>query len=218
MTMRPTVLEVSKGAFEQNYKAIAAEAAKGTGGGAKALCVVKANGYGMGGIQMARWLRDWGGDFFGVATPDEALELRQAGFTEPILVLGVSPADAAEFYVKEDIRPAMTDLAFAKRLSEAAVKLGKTAKVHMKVDSGMGRIGFLSEEYPAVAERTDEEVHFALFDTLGLLTQRVLVFATITPISGSLNASKIRATSRMTPIATVIAVRPAVSNRLPSTS
>ena len=155
MSIRPTVLEVSKGAFERNYKAIAAEAAKGKGlkGCSKVLCIVKGNAYGMGAVQISKWFQAYGGDFFGVATPDEALELRQAGFKEPILVLGSSPYDAAEFYVKEDVRPAMTDFEFAKKLSEAATKLGKTVKVHMKVDSGMGRIGFLRDDYPAIAER-----------------------------------------------------------------
>ena len=153
MSMRPTVLEVSKGALEHNYRAIAAEAARGSKGKARVICVVKADGYGTGIVQAARWLREFGVDFFGVATPDEALTLRQNGFGDPVLVLGTSPANAAEFYVKEGVRSTITDLGFAKALSEAAAKLGKTAKVHIKMDSGMGRIGFLCEDAPSVAEK-----------------------------------------------------------------
>ncbi|MBQ7262666.1 MAG: alanine racemase [Synergistaceae bacterium] len=149
MSVRPTVLEVSKSALEHNYRAIEAEALNG---GARPIFVVKADGYGLGAVQMATWAWEWGADFFGVATPDEALELREAGFVQPILVLGASPYDAAELYVERDIRPAVTDLAFVERLSKAATKMGKTVKVHIKMDSGMGRIGFLRDELLAVVD------------------------------------------------------------------
>ncbi len=150
MSMRPTHLIVSRGAFRRNYEAISKELGKKD---SKLLAAIKADAYGMGAVTVARWLSEFGVDFFAVATPDEAQVLRQHKITSPILVLGASPYDAAEYYVEEDIRATLTDYAFAKKLSEAAVKLGKTAKVHMKIDSGMGRVGFLCEEYPTIAEK-----------------------------------------------------------------
>ncbi len=150
MSMRPTNLEISREAFRRNYSAIAAELSKRN---AKLIAAVKADAYGMGAIKVSQWLEEFGVDFFAVATPDEALVLSQHKIRSPILVLGTSPYDTAEFYVKEGIRATMTDYGFAQKLSEAAQKLNTTAKVHMKVDTGMGRIGFLCESYPLIAEK-----------------------------------------------------------------
>ena len=81
-----------------------------------------------------------------VATPDEAVSLREAGIQEPVLVLGPSPHEAAEYYVRYDIAAALTDMSFAHTASRTAEKQGKLARLHLKIDTGMGRIGFLPEE------------------------------------------------------------------------
>jgi alanine racemase len=120
---------------------------------AKVVCVVKSDAYGMGAVPVSWALKAEGADFFAVATPDEAIELKEAGIDDPILVLGSSPYDAAEIYVKLGIRAAITDVRMAETLSKAAMRQNRPACVHLKVDSGMGRIGFLSDAALAAAEQ-----------------------------------------------------------------
>jgi alanine racemase len=134
-------MEVSLENYRHNFRAIRENA-----GAAKVIAVIKANAYGMGVIPVARALMEEGADFFAVATPDEAVELREAGIRNQILVLGQSPRDAAETYVSLGILSTVTDMGMAEALSGAAGKIGRAARVHLKVDSGMGRIGFLPED------------------------------------------------------------------------
>lgn len=141
MSLRPTRMEVSFDALLHNYRSIKELVKR-----AKVIAVLKANAYGMGLIPAARCLKADGADFFAVATPDEALEIRASGIKDPVLVLGSSPYGAAETYVKEDIQVAITDLEMARALSQKAVALGRPASIHLKIDSGMGRIGFLPKE------------------------------------------------------------------------
>jgi alanine racemase len=93
-------------------------------------------------VQVAWALKQEGADYFIVATADEAMELRAGGVTDAVLVLGASPYDAAGEYVRHGIRASITDMEMARSLSAAAVKQGKQALVHIKIDTGMGRIGF----------------------------------------------------------------------------
>lgn len=106
------------------------------------LCVVvKANAYGHGAIEVSKVAVACGADFLAVATVDEGLELRRAGFDLPILILGLIPQTAAHAVVDADLTQAVADFDLAKKLSESAADLGKVAKVHLKVETGMGRIG-----------------------------------------------------------------------------
>jgi len=109
--------------------------------GVPVMAVVKADAYGHGAKQVAKLLQEQCA-FFGVSSILEALELRQAGLTAPILILGRTPTSAFPHAVKEDIRPTIFHYADAVALSEEAQKQGKTAKFHLAVDTGMGRIGF----------------------------------------------------------------------------
>jgi len=138
MPWRPTRMEVNLDNLRYNYRLIR-EHVKG----ARVIAVVKANAYNLGLIQAAWALRGAGADFFAVATPDEAIELRDGGITSPVLVLGTSPYAVAGEYVRLGIRAALTDPAMARALSAEAVRQGRKAYVHVKVDSGLGRIGFL---------------------------------------------------------------------------
>jgi alanine racemase len=138
-------MEVSLESYRHNYRNIRDHVKR------RVIAVVKSNSYGMGAVPVAWTLKSEGVDFFGVATPDEALELREAGIRDPILVLGASPYDAARMYVKEGVRVAMTDEAMAAELSKEAVRQGRAAYVHLKVDSGMGRIGFLPHAVGEIA-------------------------------------------------------------------
>lgn len=108
--------------------------------------VVKANAYGHGVCQTAKVLLENGADQLAVAFADEAVELRLAGFDVPILVLGNSTDSDIKRLIRFDIMPTVSEYSFAKRLSMAAVSAGKTVKVHIKLDTGMSRIGFLTED------------------------------------------------------------------------
>jgi len=131
-------MEVSLDNLRYNYRLIRKHVK-----GARVIAVVKANAYNLGLMQAAWALRGAGADFFAVATPDEAIELRDGGITSPVLVLGTSPYAVAGEYVRLGIRAALTDPAMAEALSAEAVRQGKKAYVHVKIDSGLGRIGFI---------------------------------------------------------------------------
>ncbi len=105
------------------------------------MAVIKADAYGHGAIPVARLLEDSCG-FFGVSSVLEALELRQAGLTAPILILGHTPVHAFPVAIQQDIRPAIYRWEDAVALSEAAVETGKPAPFHFALDTGMSRIGF----------------------------------------------------------------------------
>ena len=108
--------------------------------GVPVMAVVKADAYGHGAVQVARLLQDKCA-FFGVSSILEAMELRQAGLTAPILILGRSPISAFPQAVREDVRPTIFRYEDACALSEEATRQGKTARFHIAVDTGMGRIG-----------------------------------------------------------------------------
>jgi len=126
----------------ENYRAIARKA------GVPVMAIIKANAYGHGAVQIARKLKDICG-FFGVATIVEALELRRAGITASVLVLGQTPPEAFPIAVAEGIRLAIFRYEDALALSEAAQAAGKEVPFHLCVDTGMSRIGFQVTEEEA---------------------------------------------------------------------
>ncbi len=109
------------------------------------LLVIKADAYGHGAVTIAKKMDDLA-DYYAVATVEEALELRAAEIIKPILILGYTDVSEYEKVIANDITVAMYDLEKAKILSDSAEKTGKKAKVHIKVDSGMSRIGFQCTE------------------------------------------------------------------------
>ena len=112
----------------------------------KIMAIVKSDGYGHGAVPVAKAL-DHFVDAYGVAIIEEALELREANIQKPILILGYVPEQYMEKLVTFDIIPAIFTLDMAKALSNIAKKHNKMAKIHIKLDTGMGRIGFaLTEE------------------------------------------------------------------------
>ena len=116
--------------------------------GVQVMAVIKADAYGHGAIQVARLLQDKCA-FFGVSSMLEALELRQAGLRNPILILGHTPVSAFPAAVHEEIRPAIFHYEDALALSREAVRQGKTAAFHFAVDTGMSRIGFQATQASA---------------------------------------------------------------------
>lgn len=135
--------------------------------GKKLLAVIKANAYGHGAIEVAEALDDLA-DYYGVACIDEAIELRNAGIKKPILILGTTDESLFEDIVKYDITQTIFTLEQGKALSRAAEKSGKTAKLHIKIDTGMNRIGFACEResIPDIVEIA----HLPNLDAEGIFT------------------------------------------------
>ncbi len=139
------------------------------------LVAVKANAYGHGMVEVARQALGSGADALGVARLDEALRLRRAGIDAPVLVFGYSPPEAANDLIDYDIKQAVFSVETAEALGKQAVEAGGVVKVHLKVDTGMGRLGLLpaSRRLPAaesggVDAAVDEVKRIAATDGLEL--------------------------------------------------
>lgn len=113
---------------------------------ARLMAVVKANGYGHGAVEVARVALDNGAQYLGVARINEAILLREAGLSAPILIFGYSPPDLVPMLIDYELTQTVYSLSTATALSEYANRKGKKITVHIKVDSGMGRLGFLLED------------------------------------------------------------------------
>ncbi|MBI3876464.1 MAG: alanine racemase, partial [Verrucomicrobia bacterium] len=118
----------------------------------KVLTVVKADAYGHGLRQIAALLMQAGTDVFGVANLDEARAIRSVGRGWPILMLGACLPDEIEPAVRDDVMPTLSSLDEAKQFSASGVKLGRTVRAHLKVDTGMGRLGIAAERALALWE------------------------------------------------------------------
>ena len=110
---------------------------------ARLMAVVKANGYGHGAVEVAREALQNGAQYLGVARIDEAIPLRQAGLEVPILIFGYTPPDLAPLLIDYELTQTVYSISTASALSEQATRKGKKIIIHLKVDSGMGRLGFL---------------------------------------------------------------------------
>ena len=140
-TLRRTWAEIDLDALAHNYTALRAH----VGPGVKFLGVVKADGYGHGAVQIARTLEGLGADYLAVSSIDEAMELRHNGIAMPILILGHTPREQVKNLIDLHITQAVTCAAKAEEYSAEAVKCGGTLKVHIKVDTGMSRLGYLCD-------------------------------------------------------------------------
>ncbi len=125
--------------------------------GCRIMAVVKADAYGHGAKYAARELNRSGADWFGVSNIDEAVSLRRDGIFKPILIFGVTPVEYARELCEYSITQAVFSYSYAKELSEAAHSQGVTVEAHVKVDTGMGRLGFcVNEDF--VKDTADEIV------------------------------------------------------------
>ena len=140
-TLRRTWAEINLDAIAYNYK----EIRKKIGSDVKFLGVVKADAYGHGSIQVGKLLQELGADYLAVSSADEALELRVNGITMPILILGHTPKEQVPRLIEYNITQAITCKAKADEYSAEAVRCGGTLKVHIKVDTGMSRLGYLCD-------------------------------------------------------------------------
>lgn len=138
--------EVELGALRHNFRLV-----KQCAGKAAVMAVVKADAYGHGDAAVAPLLEREGADAFAVACLGEALRLRRAGVSKPVLVLGCTGAENAAALAQWDIRQTVFSLESAAALSDAAVRAGVTVRVHIKVDTGMARLGFAPDDTDGIA-------------------------------------------------------------------
>ncbi len=134
-----TWAEISLENIRHNYNAIRAALPAGC----RFLGVVKADAYGHGAVRVSHLLQDCGADYLAVSCLDEALELRRGGINMPILVLGHTPPEYTNMLIDNRITQTVSCLAKAVEYSTAATALGATLKIHIKLDTGMSRLGFL---------------------------------------------------------------------------
>lgn len=120
------------------------------------MAVVKADAYGHGDEQTALYLQKCGVDWFAVSNLAEALELRKCGIDRPMLILGYTPPECAAQLAYNDITQAVYCADYAQRLSEFAMQAGVTVNAHIKLDTGMSRIGFFYHDTEEDAETVDE--------------------------------------------------------------
>jgi len=140
-TLRRTWAEINLDNLAFNYKKIR----EYIGENVKFLGVVKADAYGHGSVQVASKLQSLGADYLAVSSIDEAMELRVNDVTMPILILGHTPKEQVDRLISYDITQAVTCEAKAIEYNEEALRLGKTLKIHIKVDTGMSRLGYICE-------------------------------------------------------------------------
>lgn len=139
---RPVWLEINMDNLENNFKEIRNIVNSNT----MIMPVIKANAYGHGSVELARMYKRLGSERIAVSVLPEAVELRKAGIEGPIQVLGYTPSGQMDLALDYDIIQTIYNYVYAKDLSDAAVKKGRIAKIHIKIDSGMARIGFISKE------------------------------------------------------------------------
>ena len=137
---RPTLARIDLAAFARNIRLIMRHS------GTALLGVIKADAYGHGAVPCARILQDCGAAYAGVALAEEALELRTAGIELPILLLGKAPLNALETLLSHAITCTLTCADDARNLQAAATACGLTARAHVKIDTGMSRLGLQPEE------------------------------------------------------------------------
>ncbi len=140
--LRRTWAQVDIDAIKHNFK----EIRKTVGDQTEIMCVIKADGYGHGAVFLGQYYEKLGADRFAVSNIEEAMQLRENGITKPILILGFTPAEMAGELAEHQITQAVLSADYAKELSECAVKNGVEVSVHIKLDTGMSRIGFMYQD------------------------------------------------------------------------
>ena len=140
-TLKRTWAEIDLDALAHNYGRLRQH----IGPKVRFLGVVKADAYGHGAVQVARTLQELGADYLAVSSIDEAMELRANGVTMPVLILGHTPKEQVGRLIEHHITQAVTCKAKALEYSREAAALGGTLKIHIKVDTGMSRLGYLCD-------------------------------------------------------------------------
>lgn len=142
--VRRTWAEISLDAIAHNFNEIKQKIS----GRAKICCVIKADGYGHGAVELARVYEELGADFFAVSNIDEGVEIRSAGVRLPILILGYTPVCDAQRLARYNISQAVFSPEYAEALSAQCAAYGCVCNIHIKCDTGMSRIGFMCQQFP----------------------------------------------------------------------
>ena len=166
--LKRTWAEIDLDCLEYNYRKLK----KLIGGECKFLGVVKADAYGHGAVQVAKCLKELGADYLAVSSLDEVMELRGKGITMPIMVLGHTPADQVKNLIKYHVSQAVSGESEALEYEAEAAKLGERLKVHIKLDTGMSRLGFLCEgrHFDGGVEAVCRAVSLPHLDAEGIFT------------------------------------------------
>ena len=154
--LRRTWAEIDLDALARDFAAVRQAANKN----AKVCCVIKADAYGHGAVRMAQEFEALGADWFAVSNLEEALQLRLGGISRPMLVLGYTPPEEAATLAKHRISQCVYSLEYAQELSHYAVEAGATVHIHVKIDTGMSRLGFYFQDISR-DEATVQEVKAA---------------------------------------------------------
>jgi len=155
-TERTTWVEVSRSALQSNYTAVRTHA------GTPVCAVVKANAYGCGLVECALMFHRAGARMLGVTRLEEARELRDAGVAADVLILAPPPRELVAEAVSKNCAVVIADGTDIERYAEAARAAGRPARIHLKVDTGMGRLGVRPEHAPGVASRIASSPDLAL--------------------------------------------------------
>jgi alanine racemase len=147
--MRPTRAEIDLSAIAANV----ALACRLAGSHTSVMAVVKADAYGHGAVPVAKTALDSGATWLGVATPEEAAPLRAAGIVSRILVLGPIASEQTDLVLAQDLDQCVSDPAQAEVLNQAARAQGQVVAIHLKVDTGMGRVGLRPREVRQAGEK-----------------------------------------------------------------
>ena len=142
--VRRTWAEISLDAIAHNFH----EIKNRVGESSKLCCVIKADGYGHGAVELAHIYEKLGADFFAVSNIDEGIEIRTSGVRMPIVILGYTPVREAQRLAQYNISQAVFSADYAKALSESCAECGCVCKIHIKCDTGMSRIGFMCQQFP----------------------------------------------------------------------
>lgn len=153
--LKRTWAEISLDAVEHNFREIQKRLRPET----KICCVIKADAYGHGAERLAKEYENLGADWFAVSNLEEAQQLRRAGVKLPILILGYTPPEMAEVLARQNISQALVGAEYGAALSEQAQKAGVAVKVHISLDTGMSRIGFLYQNPQRDAAALEEVEH-----------------------------------------------------------
>ncbi len=139
---RPTWVQIDMEAIAYNTRRMKAI----IGPDVTLMAVVKANAYGHGAIPVSTTVLNNGADYLGVASINEAMDLREAGIDAPVLILGYTPPWAARQVIRYDVAVTLYDVEIARAFDRAAREMNATLRAHVKVDTGMGRLGLLPDE------------------------------------------------------------------------
>ena len=142
--VKRTWAEISLDAIARNFNEIKSK----VGGKAKICCVIKADGYGHGAVELAHIYEKLGADYFAVSNIDEGIEIRSSGVKLPIVILGYTPVHDAQRLARNNISQAVFSLDYAEALSAQCSEYGCVCKIHIKCDTGMSRIGFMCQQFP----------------------------------------------------------------------